>query len=185
MRIGIDIDDTITESFVYVLDKIAKDYNKDYNELLSKNLNWDDIYHGNDDLPPLMDYVFSNYHKWIPEFEIKEDAIDTMQKLIDDGHEIILVTARSHALPGQNVKYLKDNGVPYTVLHEAAGNKVAVAIEEKLDLLIDDSVNNCTLVKAQGIPVLLYDNPYNRKCTTLDRVCSWKEVYEVVTNMTK
>ena len=88
-------------------------------------------------------------------------------------------------MPGQNVKYLKDNGVPYTALHEAAGNKVEVAIEEKLDLLIDDSINNCTLVKAQGIPVLLYDNPYNRKCTTLDRVCSWKEVYEVVTNMTK
>lgn len=185
MRIGIDIDDTITDSFVYVLNKIAKDYNKDYNKLLSKNLNWDDIYHGCEDLPPLMDYVFSNYHLWIPEFEIKEDAIETMQKLLDDGHEIILATARSHALPGQNLKYIEDNKIPCTKLREAAGNKVAVALEEKLDLLIDDSINNCTLVKSEGIPVLLYDNPYNRKCTTLDRVCSWKEVYEVVTNMTK
>lgn len=185
MRIGIDIDDTITDSFVYVLEKIAKDYNKDYNELLAKNLNWDDIYRGFEDLPPLMDYVFSNYHIWIPEFKIKEDAIETMQKLMDDGHEIILVTARSHALPGQNVKYVEDNHIPYTKLHEAAGNKVEIALEEKLDLLIDDSINNCTVCKDAGIPVLLYDNPYNRHCNTLDRVCSWKEVYEVVTNMTK
>lgn len=179
MKIGIDIDDTITDTYYKVLEFVSKEKNIEFDILKSKNYDYDELYDGVD-YPPMGDFIWNNFYKIIPNIKVKENAVEIMEKIIDDGHEIILITARSHAKPNQTKEYLKENKVPYTKFYECIHNKGELAQDEKIDLFIDDSVKNCKQVLDRNIKVLLFDAPYNKKCKDYNRVCSWNEVYNFI-----
>ena len=60
--------------------------------------------------------------------------------------------------------------------------KANICLENDISIMIDDSVR--TLVEAQnrGITTLLMDTNYNKIEKELQRVYSWKEIYEFVKN---
>lgn len=179
MKIGIDIDDTITDTYYKVLEYISKEKNIDFETLKEKNYNYDELYDGVD-YPPMGEFIWNNFYKIIPTIEVKKDAVKIMEKIINDGHEIILITARSHAKPNQTEEYLKEKRVPYNKFFECIHDKGKLAKEENIDLFIDDSINNCSQVLRNNINVLLFDAPYNKNCNDYNRVCNWKEVYEYI-----
>lgn len=180
MKIGIDIDDTITDTYYIILKYVSEKLNIDYEMLKGKNYNYDQIYFGVDGYPPMSDYILENFHKMIPIIKPKINSIEIMRKLINEGNEIVLITARSHALPNQNIEYLNKNGIPYTKFYEGIHDKGILSKNEEISIFIDDSVNNCKRVEEFGIKTLLFDAPYNRDCNDFQRVSTWQEVYDIV-----
>lgn len=181
MRIGIDIDDTITNTYDLVIEEVAKELNVQFKELREKNYNYDDLYKGCG-FPPMSQKIFDVFANLVSKIELKDDSQEYLRKLHNEGHEIIFITARSHTRPGQNEEYLKKHDIKYSKLIEGAETKEKFAREEQIELFIDDSVKNCKEIKNVGIDVILFDAPYNKKCEDLRRVSSWKEIYEYINN---
>ena len=54
-----------------------------------------------------------------------------------------------------------------------------VAKENKIDVLIDDSIKHCTNVSKLGIPVLMVATDYNKQ-SDFRKVKNWEEIYNVI-----
>lgn len=180
MRIGIDIDDTITDTYYEILKFLCEEKNIDFETLKNKNYNYDQIYDGCEGNPPMGQFIWDNFYRIIPNIQLKENVAQIMQKIIDDGNEIVIITARNHAKPNQTQQYLKEKNIPYNKFYEGIKDKGRLAKEENIDLFIDDSIKNCKQVDENNIKVLLFDAPYNRECKQYQRVYDWNEAYKII-----
>ena len=82
-------------------------------------------------------------------------------------------TRTKDLLDSFNIKYHK--------IITGAGNKAEVCIENKIDLLIDDSIKHCSKFEELGGKALLFNSPVNKDIeTNLKRVYNWKEIYEII-----
>ena len=183
MRIGIDVDDTITNSYESVIKEVADYYHKDFNELLCRKMSYTDFFE-NEEFPNYNAFVFERYKHIIDKPSIKENAVNVINKLHSEGHEIIFITARHYGEYddpyGITLKYLQKHEIEFDKIIVNKLDKGIVCKEENIDLFIDDSVGNCKKVKDAGINVLLFDAPFNKENTEFRRVDNWKEVYNII-----
>lgn len=183
MRIGIDVDDTITNTYDYLLDKIATYYKIDSKELISRKLNYNDFFNNND-FPNYTVFVEENYDKYISKVPIKDDAVEYLNKLYDEGYEIYIISARhteEYKDPYRITKnYLLKNNISYNKIIIGSFNKGKTCEEEHIDLFIDDNIDNCMSAKKYGVNTLLFDAKFNRDNNNLRRVYSWKEIYDII-----
>jgi 5'(3')-deoxyribonucleotidase len=109
----------------------------------------------------------------------KPNAVKVIKKLIDEGHEIYIVTSSHYrTLPPKIDKcllaylpFIKKENIIITY------NKALI----NCDVLLDDAEHN--LINFKGIKVL-FDAPYNKKSTVADfRITSWEDFYELVTEL--
>ena len=197
MIIGIDIDDTITDTYevmhayaqeytinVLKREPIINETNSCSNHLYIQYLhNWNE----EEDLK----YLELYYEKIIKEVRPKTLALKNLNKLKEDGHKIVLITARWETdytdIVGLTKEWLKENNVPYDKLILNAENKAVAAKQENLDIFIDDSFKNCQMVADLGIKTFIMDTRTNRNLEDerLKRVYSWPHFYEVFKNMIK
>ena len=118
-----------------------------------------------------------------PEFwyhvTIKPGTIEVVEKLIQDGHEVYIVTSSHYRTLTAKLDnclfahfpFLKKENVIITY------NKSLI----KCDILLDDGEHN--FINFKGIKVL-FDAPYNINSTVHDfRVTSWKDFYELVNEL--
>lgn len=182
MRIGIDIDDTITDTFDYLMPYIADFFKVDINYLRSNNISYSN-------LPSEMkkrEFAFAKkyYDDVIPKTPFKADVAEWINKIKSLGNEIIIITARDKRLYTDEYKTtieeLKNNNINYDKLI-CDFDKSKVCEIEKIDLFIDDSIENCNKVHKLGIKTLLFNSKSNITTETkLNRVNDWKEVYEII-----
>ena len=162
MRIGIDIDDTLTD----VKDELyqaAKDYAKklgnkieEITDLEDKNNNgnkWQEVFHFN---YQELKYFLKDIQEEITNKALpRKNVVDVIKKLKEDGNEIIIITARDSEFHDDPYKYSKDwldkNDIYYDKLVVNARDKQKTCIDEKIDLFIDDSKANCLAVASSGI----------------------------------
>ena len=167
MRIGIDLDDTITKTDE-ILFKYAKIYNEEEKILfninreewnLTKAFGWNE---------ENIKEFFSKYLKSIyEEAEIKENAKERINKLKDDGNEIIIITARDTKSLKEVHKVCKDwlinNKINVDKIVVDGEDKAQKCLENKIDIFIDDNICNCENVYNNlKIPVLLMNGRYNK-----------------------
>jgi uncharacterized HAD superfamily protein len=106
-------------------------------------------------------------------------AVETINKLKEEGHEIILITARWNDIgvdtESITKKWLKKHGIKYDKFIMNAQDKGEVAFENKLDVFVDDSLKNCLSVDSRGIKTYIMDNRCNTECNhpNVKRVYSW------------
>lgn len=183
MRIGIDVDDTIANSYENVIREVAAYYHKDFNELLERKMGYHDFF-DNDEFPNYNTFVFERYKHIIDKSVIKENAVRVINKLHEEGNEIIIITARHYGEYDDpyaiTLKYLSKHEIEFDKIIVNKMDKGQVCIDENIDLFIDDSVSNCRKVKEAGVNVLLFDAPFNQDNNEFKRVCDWKEVYDIV-----
>lgn len=171
MRIGIDIDNTITE-IQEKLDMAA--YN--YALQLGKNIEnskdiLEDKYNNGESYQKKYHFSYDElkYFLKVIQEEITNNAIprkmavEVINKLKNLGHEIYIITARDsefHDNPYQLSKdWLDKNNILYDTLIVNARNKASICKDENIDLMIDDQLNNCIVVEEQGIQTIrLSDN---------------------------
>ena len=184
MNIGIDIDDTITNTYETLIPMIAISYGMNMDKLLAKVPSYKQL---RGTLPNYRDFMHKNYNKMAKIVPLKVGAVDIINKLREQGHKIIFISARNndeYSDPYQiSYDYLTSNGIQFDKLIVNAPNKAKECVLENIDLFIDDSTMNCKAVKNKGIATLQMDTTFNRNSKELRRVNDWQEVYRIVQEM--
>lgn len=191
MIIGIDIDDTITDTYAclfpyaqrYTIEELGKEI---------ENVNSSFTTH----------MYFSNFHKWsqkeeedfldkyyevcLRSVEPKMFAREIINRLKQEGNIIILITARflsdKFDVKEATQKWLKENNIEYDKLILDAQDKVKFAKENKVDVFIDDSVENCRSMAEAQIETYMMDTIVNKndKNDKVKRVYSWPHLYQEI-----
>ena len=183
MIIGIDIDDTITDLSDIFL-KYATLYNKE-NEIDFKidKTQWDiDKAFGwnNDDF---MKFSKKYLEILLNEAKPKKGCVDVINKLREDGHKIVIITARNSEELIAPYEFTKN----WLELNNIGFDKLVVN-SNKIDVFVDDRLENCEKVYEKlHIPVFLFDSVYNTndKNSLIERVFSWEEVYSKIRSIQK
>ena len=182
MNIGIDIDDTINNLHEIIFEK-GKEFNKCNSIVFNENPNewdWDKAFGWNDELA--LKFLHQNIEDSYLSASIKENAVNIINKLYNDGHKIFIITSRSkkHCKDpfGVSEQWLKQHNIKYNKLIVGAENKASVCMKNDIDVFIDDHVDFCEGVSKTSTKVLMFNSPYNQNETRYKRVNSWEEVYK-------
>ena len=191
MRIGIDIDDTLTnvkDELIEAGEKYARRLGKDIKidkNFEDKNNNgnkWQEMFQFNyEELKYfLKDIQESITNKAKP----RKNVVEVINKLKNDGNEIIIITARDSEFHDNPYKYSKDwldkNNIYYDKLVVNARNKEDACIEEKIDLFIDDSESNCLKVNKAGIKTIRVCNEIENNNSNLICFNNWNDIYSYI-----
>jgi uncharacterized HAD superfamily protein len=107
-------------------------------------------------------------------------------------HRLIAVTARSADIADGTERWLEEyfpgkfSHIFYTrknIMGKEKESKYEICLHNGADILIDDSFENAETCAVNGLRVLLYDWPWNRKIKLpmfIDRVHGWPEIWEKV-----
>lgn len=176
MNIGIDIDDVLTntsEKIKEYLEKYEKsgDGIKYIVEVMRGEIPTENIKN-----------FFDNYINEIcKNVTIKENAADTIKRLVEKGHKIIFITSRGEkrfkGSEKTTLEYLKNYNIEYSDIIFNSFEKQIDCQNNNIDIMIDDSVKNCELVSKSGIRTILYTSDINKAIETdIERVESWEEI---------
>ncbi len=191
MRIGLDIDNVITDFDKKMLEEFLKeDKNKRNKGIINPNGNWiKDFFDWSENEEK--EFMNKNMEKFAKHLESREDAKYYMDKLLDDGHRLYLISHRvypHYEHPYETtVKWLEDNNINYTklILSEDT-NKTKECKENNIDVMFDDGRINCRQLQENNVDCYLMATEYNkRNSTDLKVVNNWKELYEVIKKMEK
>lgn len=178
MKIAIDIDDTICDTWEYSLPFFSEYYKIDL-ELLKQKITYRYNIQGFTNRAYLT-FLKECQHKFINDVPLKENVREVINQLKKD-NEIIFITARSDKTYKDayqvSSKYLKQNKIYYDKLYVSGGNKAEICKKENVDLLIDDNIDNCLKTLEIGIDILCF-NP--DKEINLESINTWNEVIEYI-----
>lgn len=183
LTIAIDIDDTITNTFDFMIPYIAEFYSINLDYLKNNNISYTTL--TKEMKEKELEFAQTYFEKVMPNAPIKEDAAKYIKKLKELGHKIIIITARSFLFYTDPYKiseeYLKNNNIIYDEII-CSFDKAGKCKEYNVDILIDDSIDNCTAAKKLGITSLLFDCKPNQNNLEHTKVYSWKDVYHYIIN---
>ncbi len=178
MNIAIDIDDTLTDTFEYLMPFVAEFYKKDLKELQRNKISYSNI--------PMewrayeWDFEKSYYDKVVVRTPFKKDAAKYVRLLQQMGHRIVIITGRTKAFYTDpyaiTAEELKNGNIVYDKLICTLDKKQA-CLEERIDVIIDDLVSNCDSVSCVGITPVLFTSQANMDWNTeYVRVNQWGDV---------
>ena len=188
MRIGIDIDDTLTdvkdelieagENYARSLGKDIK-IDKSFEDKNNNGNKWQEMFQFNYEE---LKYFLKDIQESITnQAKPRENVVEVIKKLKNDGNEIIIITARDSEFHDDPYKYSKDwldkNNIYYDKLVVNARDKKIACIEEKIDLFIDDSESNCLKVKKAGIKTIRVCNEIEENNSNLICFNNWNDIY--------
>ena len=182
MKIGIDIDDTITNTFDFLMPYIAEYFGIDKNYLVQNSISYSNLPQELEGREKDFERIYCN--NYIINAPVKADASKYINKIRDLGHNICIITARNNNIFNDaydvSSRQLKQNNIHYDKL-VCSFDKQESFINEKIELLIDDSVDHCTKARSNGIDTLLFNSKENKKReTNLKRVDNWEDVYNYI-----
>lgn len=191
MRIGLDIDNVITDFDKKMLDEFLKeDKNKRNKGIINPKDNWiKDFFDWSVD--EVNDFFNKNMEDFALHLEPRKGTKYYMDKLLDDGHSLYLISHRvyPHYLhPFETTtKWLEDNKINYTKLILSKDtNKTKECKENNIDVMFDDGRINYRQLQENNIDCYLMATNYNkRNSDDLKIVENWKELYEVINKMEK
>lgn len=193
MRIGIDIDNCIS-NFDDTLLKEYLNHDKELRNTGIINEKAQYITKGMFDWSEEEEKSFynANIERIAKELKPLKDAPYYIQKLKEE-NDIYIVSGRNNGEYKEPYKmteeWLKNNNILYDKMILTNSNneheKTEVCIENNIDLMIEDSIRHCLDLKKNGIKVYTMNTRYNMKEQTLERVSSWKEIYEKIYNESK
>lgn len=126
-------------------------------------------------MSPLSEKDFWSYVQPMP------GAQDTLKKIIDDGHRVVLVTASGSDTLKYKVRHL------LSLFPFFSEKDIIIAHDKSLiygDVMIDDGPHN--LEHTSCVPVL-FSRPHNLSCDAenrgWNRVDSWSEIYRLIKDL--
>lgn len=186
MKIGIDIDDTITNTFDIGM-KYAEEFTKSYCHRTYTNINerlgmskthrhWQEVFEWNSEEEA--EFFKEYYHKIVSEVEMKEYVHEIIHQLYAE-NEIIFITARYESERTITEEWLRKNDIPFHELY-LEKPKLQVCQENGIDIFIDDSYTNCKTVSSGNIRAYLMDSVANKDVsdTEIERVYDWNDFYK-------
>lgn len=187
MRIGLDIDNVITDFDSAILEEFLKeDKNKRNKGIINENARH--IIKGMFDWSEdeIQDFFNNNMERIAKTLKPRENAKNYMDKLLEDGNELYLISHRAN--PHYNhpfevtKRWLEDNNINYTklILSETT-NKSKECLDNKIDVMIDDVISNCLKLEESNIKCYLMYTRYNYKQDKIRNIVKdWEDLYKKV-----
>lgn len=196
MIIGIDIDDTT----VVTVKSMVKYGDKYDTEVLGREAK-------KDNLGKIKDrYYMKALYGWTEEEKFAffdmyyknvleecyplPNAVEMINKLKNEGNDIIFITARLTNIKNcdtENITKttLEKNNIPYDKLIMNVDNKLEFCQKYGVEVFIDDSYETCNSLQSNGIKSYLMTTKMNGNIDSgdIERVFSWDEVYEKISNL--
>ncbi len=196
MNIGIDIDDTIANTYdvlfkyvqEYTIHDIVTDREKTNRDMIAQMYRTN---FRNGDKKQDKEFFNRYYEKTVLKVKPKINAIENIKKLKEEGNQIYLITAR---FPSEkfNIEeltkgWLKKYDIPYDKLILNSENKVITAKEHCIDIFVDDNIKNCTEMAKVGIKTYIMDTIVNKDFIdeNIERVYSWSQLYQKIEDYKK
>ena len=193
MNIGIDIDDTISETFETLLP-----YSQKYT---IEDLKRESIINMKNNLSNHLYIVYMNgwtkeeaaefwnkyYGEILKKLNIKKFASEVITKLKQKGHKIYLITARWD-MEVDNIReitkeWLRNNKIEYDDIFFNADDKLQLVKNNKIDIFIDDSFDNCKRIADNtNAKVYIMNSKINEtlEYKKIKRVYSWPHLYNLI-----
>ncbi len=178
MKIGIDIDNTLTEvqeklneaAYTYAVslgknlegyDKLMQDEKNDGTEYAKRfQFNYEELKYF---LKDIQENITNNA---IP----RKNAKEVIDKLKNDGHQIYIITARDSEFHNNPYVYSK--------------NWLDKNKRENIDLYIDDQLENCLNILNAGIQtIMITDKKYDYDNITMLK--NWDDIYNFISELEK
>lgn len=196
MVIGIDIDDTT----VVTVESMVKYGDKYDTEVLNREAKKDNLGRIKDRyyMKALYGWTeeekfafFDMYYKNVlEECYPLPNASEIINRLKQEGNEIIFITARLTNIKNcETEKITKETfrkyNIPYDKLIMNVDDKLKFCKENDVEIFIEDSYETCKNLQENGIKAYLMTTKMNRNIVDdkIERVSSWNEVYEKITNL--
>jgi uncharacterized HAD superfamily protein len=190
MKFGFDIDDTLINlrghAFGVYKKKLGKDVGDDVFEALTSpeihelfgltNEQGKEMWNSNRE---------EIYFTSCPSFPY---AVEVLQELVQSGHEVYYITARSNEYCERTMEWLKKSGFPVRSEHFYCGmedeEKVHIIERLGLDFYFDDKPAVLNTLSNLQLNVYAKDNSYN-KHLDIPRITSWHELRDIVRALEK
>ena len=188
MRIAIDIDRTINNSYIHdILNGIRFMREKgNYKGMWLHHYYPKDIFDMNEnEYNEFMDIYFPQIVRFCP---LKDYACEVITKLHKQ-HDIVIMTARDEhyskrryrgeEMKKDTLRWLSRKKIPYDTIKFSAFNKYKACKELGCDILIDDSPTHIIECADNGLPVIIMGEVYNAKLKGYPNTyyaTSWKEI---------
>lgn len=175
MRLGVDIDGTLTTAYYWL---------PLFNQHFKKTLKPRDILHYEHHidlgitLEAFQGFRLANLTALHQLAEPRPHAAVAMQELLASGHQTFLITAREKSLKLLTKQWLKVNQIPYTRLfHLGNTEKAALARALGIELFLEDRYETALGLARCGIPTLLFNTCYNQapEHPLILRIDTWEE----------
>lgn len=190
MKIGLDIDNVIADFDKGLLKELKKeDKNKRNNGIVNKNeryaallFDWS--------TKEIRDFFEQNMERISKTLELRKDVKKYIDKLIEDGHELYLITNRvypDYQNPEEvTINWLKEKDINYKkIIFTETRDKSQACIDNKIDIIFDDDIGNCIRLQKAGVNYCLMCTKLNYEHRgNLPYVRNFKDLYEKVRNMT-
>lgn len=190
MIIGIDIDDTISDTYAYLFPYAQKYTAEDLGrkiEISDKNRYIENMHKWTEEEEK--QFFDKYYEETLQNVKPKLFAAETMKQLKKEGHKIVLITARfpfdKFDVKETTQKWLKENNIQYDELIINAQNKAEIAKRKKVDIFIDDNIHNCEKVEEVQIKTFMMDaiDNLNYRNDKIEKVYSWPHFYQQIHNI--
>jgi len=184
MKIGIDVDNTITNTL-----PILKEYCKKYNDkVIKRNLKMNEKGYNTNTLYEWTkeeNLIFCNkyFHEIFMQVDVKENAREIIEKIKNEGNEIYIITARSEPtiIDPYNITkdFLDKNNIVYDKIIVNCKDKYTYCKENDIEIMIDDEPQNINAI-SKIMPVIAFKETHNEDSEgeNIIKVNTWKEVYE-------
>lgn len=189
MKIGIDIDNVIS-NFNEELLKEYKKYDKSINGkgIVNKDAYITEMFNWSKEEERT--FYKNNIEKIAINLKAIEGASKYIKKLKEDGHIIYIISGRDNGEYSEPYKMTTDWLKKYNIVYDKlflvdaynSHSKTEMCLKHNIDVMIDDSKRMCKDIKENGIRALLMDTPYNRDTEEFERVNSWEEIYNKLSN---
>lgn len=190
MKIGIDIDGVIldyervlkTYGDLYDLIELKKDGIINRNEHYLRNrYDWTDEERMN-----FINKYFLKLSKQTPLIPGAKDVIDMLQK---EENELIIISARGGMIEEMKdvaMEKFEEEDISFNKYYWKQDDKLEVAQNEKLDVMIDDSYDVCRKLSSNGIKTIYFRDKEMKvleQNENLKEVSNWGEIYRYIKEM--
>ena len=192
MRIGIDIDNVISNFNDTLLEEYLK-HDKELRNTGIINENPEYIRRGIFDWneEEEKDFYYSNIERIAKTLKPIRESDKYIRKLKEDGNEIYIITGRENGEYTNPLEMTTEWLKKYNIVYDKliltdAYNKHAKSekcLENKIDIMIDDSTRICKDLKDSGLNVLMMKTRFNNKDIGVKRVANWREIYAEISSL--
>ena len=184
MRIGVDIDGVVSDSYPFWLMELNLHFGKnitvidDYEMHLVFDVSRD----------AMNDYFVCNAERLLMSPQPISGAKEGIETLLREGHEVIYITARTPEERDVTVRWLTMCEIPHEddhVLFAGFSSKLDLVKQWGIEAFIEDYQVNAKLIAQGGVPVFLLNASYNQEelATGITRCHSWDEILEGIQSL--
>ena len=186
MVIGVDLDDTITNSFEDLMPFFAEYFGLDFNYCKENNYSYNNF-------PEELKEKKNEFIKYLQEkkllgkISVKENVIQVLKELHELGCKIIIITSRNDSILTnaflETKSFLEQNGITYDELY-CEHDKHKVLLAEGVEMFIDDSIKGLIYNKDACKYHILFSSVLNQKEESeFTRALSWIEIRDIVKDL--